>query len=380
MYNECYRDIRNREKKRYNMQLEKPTHAPAIAAHRGASRRYPGNSLAAIKEAINIAMEHPAQRFFIEMDLRKTADGALVLMHDSDVSLTTNGRGKVERMTAEQVTSLDMQEISDLIPKAEYCRERCASPLFPIEKTDLRPAALHEVMALVEVANHKRMQQGQPIGLAMEIKPAGTSKNPFIFGAKSMLSGVAGLLDIVGLDTSADIISPSSGTAMALAQALNMRSGALPPMVVFSSRGQSGKRDLEVLLEGLNDKAKAHIGANKSAISSPTILVDKTDKRPAHILAREAIQHTKRFFTLTTPDVMPIITTAKPRNSSPSMVDAIASGANFITTDYPDRMAKLIEDMAIDKNAEAPATPEHSFLNAEIERRGAEQAGAGPAV
>jgi len=70
-------------------------------AHRGASGHAPENTLAAFQ----LAAETDAQ--FIETDLRLTADGRIVAMHDATVNRTTNGRGRISRMSLAKVRTLD---------------------------------------------------------------------------------------------------------------------------------------------------------------------------------------------------------------------------------------------------------------------------------
>ncbi len=74
-----------------------------VAAHRAAHNKYPENSLAAIRHAIAIGVD------FIEIDTRAASDGKVVLMHDGTVDRTTNGQGKVEAMTFEQIRSLRLK-------------------------------------------------------------------------------------------------------------------------------------------------------------------------------------------------------------------------------------------------------------------------------
>ena len=72
-----------------------------VSAHRGAPT--PGlveNSLSAFENALNYA---PA---LIETDVRRTADGVLVLMHDETLDRTTTGTGRVEDRTLAYVRSL----------------------------------------------------------------------------------------------------------------------------------------------------------------------------------------------------------------------------------------------------------------------------------
>ena len=49
----------------------------------------------------------PAVADLTEMDVRVSADGELVLMHDSTVDRTTNGTGSVASMTLAQLQTLD---------------------------------------------------------------------------------------------------------------------------------------------------------------------------------------------------------------------------------------------------------------------------------
>jgi len=48
------------------------------------------NSLAAIAESIRIGVD------IVEIDIRKSKDGELVIMHDETIDRTTNGSGKVD--------------------------------------------------------------------------------------------------------------------------------------------------------------------------------------------------------------------------------------------------------------------------------------------
>ena len=71
-----------------------------IEAHRGYSQIAPENTIASIDAAVGSAD-------LTEFDVRVTADGELVLMHDSSVDRTTNGSGAVSSMTLSQLKTLD---------------------------------------------------------------------------------------------------------------------------------------------------------------------------------------------------------------------------------------------------------------------------------
>lgn len=72
-----------------------------VAAHRGWCERYPENTMLAFKKAIEIGVDQ------IETDVRVSADGELVLIHDATVDRTTNGTGKVREKTLAELRELD---------------------------------------------------------------------------------------------------------------------------------------------------------------------------------------------------------------------------------------------------------------------------------
>jgi glycerophosphoryl diester phosphodiesterase len=65
--------------------------------HRGAAGHAPENTLAAIQKGIDLGVD------LVEIDLRRTADGALVVLHDGTVNRTTDGKGRVNRLTLKKV-------------------------------------------------------------------------------------------------------------------------------------------------------------------------------------------------------------------------------------------------------------------------------------
>lgn len=75
-----------------------------VIAHRGYWRGAPENSIVAIEQAI----ERGAH--VVEIDVQRTADGHLVLMHDTSVNRTTNGTGEVSSLTLAQIKALRLRE------------------------------------------------------------------------------------------------------------------------------------------------------------------------------------------------------------------------------------------------------------------------------
>lgn len=73
---------------------------PIVVAHRGASVEQPENTLAAFEAAIDAGADA------VEFDVRLTRDGHAVVMHDPDVSRTTDGHGLVSTLTLAEVRRL----------------------------------------------------------------------------------------------------------------------------------------------------------------------------------------------------------------------------------------------------------------------------------
>jgi len=70
-------------------------------AHRGASSTTPENTLPAFEEAARAGAD------VVELDVRLTRDRVPVVLHDPDVSATTDGAGQVHTLTVEEVKRLD---------------------------------------------------------------------------------------------------------------------------------------------------------------------------------------------------------------------------------------------------------------------------------
>ena len=72
-----------------------------ICAHRGAPTETPENTMASFRHA----QESGAK--MIEMDLRRTADGRGVVIHDKTVNRTTNATGRVDSFSEDRIRELD---------------------------------------------------------------------------------------------------------------------------------------------------------------------------------------------------------------------------------------------------------------------------------
>lgn len=70
-------------------------------AHRGASGYAPENTIAAFDKAVEMKAD------YIEIDVQRSKDGELVLIHDTTVDRTTDGTGKVGDLTFDELRNLD---------------------------------------------------------------------------------------------------------------------------------------------------------------------------------------------------------------------------------------------------------------------------------
>jgi glycerophosphoryl diester phosphodiesterase len=88
--------------------VERPSR-PMVVAHRGASVEQPENTIAAFEAAIDAGADA------VEFDVRMTVDGHAVVMHDPDVSRTTEGDGLVSDMTLEEIRKLGVPTLEEAL-------------------------------------------------------------------------------------------------------------------------------------------------------------------------------------------------------------------------------------------------------------------------
>ena len=100
-----------------------------VMAHRGGQGLWPENTLFAFERAAELGAD------VLDMDVRSTADGVLVAIHDKRVDRTTNGRGEVGALTLAQLKTLDAG--------SRWTADRGAS--FPFRGRGITVPALEEV-------------------------------------------------------------------------------------------------------------------------------------------------------------------------------------------------------------------------------------------
>ncbi len=124
----------------------------SIIAHRGSSGSAPENTLAAFRKALDDGADG------IELDVRMSKDGELVVLHDRTVNRTTNGRGKVSDLTVAELRKLDagssehvptLQEVIGILPRHILLNiEVKTDGSAPVGERRKRPA-LEEVLSRV---------------------------------------------------------------------------------------------------------------------------------------------------------------------------------------------------------------------------------------
>ena len=96
-----------------------------VVAHRGAAGKAPENTMAAIRQAITDNAD------WVEIDVQETADGAVVVMHDSDFMKLASVDLKVRDGTLQQIRDIDVGSWFD----PRFSAERVPTLLEVLEKT-----------------------------------------------------------------------------------------------------------------------------------------------------------------------------------------------------------------------------------------------------
>jgi len=124
---------------------------PEVAAHRGAMLLAPQNTIPAYEKARELGAD------MIEIDARCTADGEVVVVHNSTVDGFTNGSGKVTELTLSDIKGLDAsigfgdEFRGSRIPTLREALEFVAE--FGMEvNVEIKDAPLEEVIREVEEA------------------------------------------------------------------------------------------------------------------------------------------------------------------------------------------------------------------------------------
>ncbi len=116
---------------------------PMVSLHRGASQEAPENTLTAITYAMELKID------FIELDVRTTADGKQVIMHDGSLLRTTGKAAKVQDVSWSAIQKLS------------------AGSWFAMRFTNEKVPLFEDVCKLVSTENKKRYA---PVNLYVDCK------------------------------------------------------------------------------------------------------------------------------------------------------------------------------------------------------------------
>ena len=118
-----------------------------VVAHRADWRNFPENSLEAIQSSIEMGVD------MLELDVQRTKDSVLILMHDQKLDRTTTGKGNIAETTWEEISKLNLKDhkgevTSYKVPKLEdallLCKDRI---MINLDKAD---RYFDEVFALLD--------------------------------------------------------------------------------------------------------------------------------------------------------------------------------------------------------------------------------------
>lgn len=135
-------------------------------AHRGASGYAPENTMAAFDKALEMKAD------YIEIDVQLSKDGEVVLMHDAMVDRTTDGSGRIDAFTLEELRQLDAgnwfgpQFAGEQIPTLEEVLDAYRGKigiLIEIKNASQHPGIEEKIAGALEERNMDKPNNGKII-------------------------------------------------------------------------------------------------------------------------------------------------------------------------------------------------------------------------
>jgi len=134
--------------------------SPIVIAHRGDKAHAPENTLAAFRQAAEKGTDG------VEFDVKLSADGEVIILHDPTVDRTTNGTGKAAKLTLAALRELDAgvqfpgQFPGEKIPTLDEVFETLGKRLYMnVELTNYSTLNDGLVMKVVELVRKHAMQE-----------------------------------------------------------------------------------------------------------------------------------------------------------------------------------------------------------------------------
>ena len=194
---------------------EPDEHPVKIIAHRGVNKFAPENTIPSIELAIEMGLD------YVEIDVRTTEDGQMILMHDDTVDDTTDGTGRVKDLTAEEIKALD------------------AGSWFAPEFAGTEVPFLEEAFAVMRgrIGAYVDVKDAEPPALVEAIRLGGMLADAVIYGDPFTLWAMVAL--------ASDILAmPEVGASRAL---LNLMEWLLSPQVVAVSWGDPSRGFIDLI-------------------------------------------------------------------------------------------------------------------------------------
>ena len=259
-----------------------------VVAHRGAWANAPENSLSSIADAIELGVD------MVEIDIRRTSDEVLILMHDETVDRMTDGTGRVDELSLAEIKSLKLRNrnggtlTSEKVPTlAEACEVSAGRIMLRIDKA---------YDYLDEVADVAR--QENTLDHILFIVPQRVQPGNVVFNYESLLDeayffptvdadGSAGPVQVAGYQSYTNVVALE--TSFADDQAITLDFEAIKAagsrvMVYTGSAGSSGGHDDDLALTNI-DLAYGWLiarGVNMIQTDQPELLLQYLRLRNLH--------------------------------------------------------------------------------------------------
>ncbi|MEM2930505.1 MAG: glycerophosphodiester phosphodiesterase family protein [Thermoproteota archaeon] len=201
--------------------------------HRGAKFYEPENTLRSFRKALELGVDA------VELDVRRTRDGELVVIHDAEVDRTTNGKGLVSELTLKEIKRL-VTEKGEKIPTLEEA----------LDFLDRR------VRILVELK-----EAGVEEAVLKLIREKGVGRNVIII---SFLENVLKKVRELDVDVETGLIYVRHGNPVKAA--LELKANYLLPLYRFTNAAEirrAHENGLKVIVWTINDEREASKYAEK---------------------------------------------------------------------------------------------------------------------
>jgi glycerophosphoryl diester phosphodiesterase len=253
-----------------------------VVGHRGASGYAPETTIASYRMAIQMGAN------YVEADVHRSKDGVFVAIHDSDISRTTNGKGFVADHTLAELKALDAGSwFNKAFPEK-------ARP----DYSGLRVPTLQEVMDVAQESN---------AGLFIEIKDPERYPPLAVSYQQSAVSLESALLSLIHS-------SPIANRTRVLS---------------FSADSLRRIKELDASVPTVFLVAKSNENPVQATLDIPADELGILHTRATPALVEEAHQ---------SGILISVWTVDQPED----MKRMIAMGVDRITTNYPDRLIRLL--------------------------------------